>query len=386
MEWRHLLQTETGMKLQQAIVVCVDLPGYGGSDSLEQYGPDEVLEALAEFVIAMREMYLDDGTETVAHDEQKTYIVAHDWGCVLAFRLASEASSLADRYILMNGPHPELTLANKDRIVNSALKIFKQFQQSPLQNRGCFSKALHTIRPLAYQLLLFGYIAVFHLPPFMVKYLGTGGNFAFLRGAHQAAYGKHKAEYKVQECMACTLGPSLEECKTQTPGPTPETYGKTVAVRAESPGTAFMHQTSYYRDGAAFCHWNKSLQTIADLHSIELNNVHSSLLRRRSSSASSSLFDSHYKGSLRAPATILWGQKDQACTQTICLDGIGDYLARDSEVVILPKTGHWTPVEKESREALAKVLEWYVVQGNVVGDVGGMVKEVYSGASVMVRK
>jgi len=373
------------MRLQQAIVVCVDLPGYGGSDSLEHYGPDEVLEALAEFVIAMREMYLDDGTETVTYDERKTYIVGHDWGCILAFRLASEAASLADRYILMNGPHTELALANKDRIVNSALKIFKQFQQSPLKNRGCFSKALHTIRPLVRQLLLFGYIAVFHLPPFMVKYLGTGGNFAFLRGAHRVAYGKHEAEYKVQECLACTLGPSVEECKTQTLGPTPETYGKTVALRAESPGMTFMHQTSYYRDGVAYCHWNKSLQTIADLHSIELNNVRGSLLRRRSSSASS-LFDSHYKGSLRAPATILWGLKDQACTQTICLDGIGDYLARNSEVVILPKTGHWTPIEKESREVLAKVLEWYVVQGNVVGDVGGIVKEVYGGATVMVRK
>lgn len=54
----------------------------------------------------------------------------------------------------------------------------------------------------------------------MVKYLGTGGNYAFLRGAHGLAYGsRDRKEYNVQESLASTFGPGAQECKswTQTP-------------------------------------------------------------------------------------------------------------------------------------------------------------------------
>lgn len=80
--------------------MCVDLPGYGGSDSFKKYDT-EVLEALTEFVVGMRDKYIpiDDA------DSTGTFIVGHDWGCVLGFRLAAEASCLADRFILTNAPH-----------------------------------------------------------------------------------------------------------------------------------------------------------------------------------------------------------------------------------------------------------------------------------------
>ncbi len=99
--WRYLLQ-EPAVPTQEATIVCVDLPGYGGSDSLDKYDT-QVLEALAEFVVAMRDAYLQ--TESSGQPTSSTYIVGHDWGCVLAFRLASEAPTLADRFILTNGPH-----------------------------------------------------------------------------------------------------------------------------------------------------------------------------------------------------------------------------------------------------------------------------------------
>lgn len=126
MIYRHMLQTASGKNItDNSIVVCVDLPGYGGSDSFEKYSADEVLEALTEFVIGMRALYGSEDEET-GRDLSRTYIVGHDWGCVLAFRLAAEAPALADRFILTNGPHVELALANKDRIISSAAKIFKQ--------------------------------------------------------------------------------------------------------------------------------------------------------------------------------------------------------------------------------------------------------------------
>lgn len=99
--WRYLLQ-EPAIPIQEATIVCVDLPGYGGSDSFDKYDT-QVLEALTEFVIAMRDTYLTTTVNDPA--EANTFIVGHDWGCVLSFRLASEASVLADRFILMNGPH-----------------------------------------------------------------------------------------------------------------------------------------------------------------------------------------------------------------------------------------------------------------------------------------
>lgn len=91
---------EPAIPKQDATLVCVDLPGYGGSDSFKKYDT-EVLEALTEFVVAMREKYImpDKAEET------NTFIVGHDWGCLLSFRLAAEASSLADRFILTNAPH-----------------------------------------------------------------------------------------------------------------------------------------------------------------------------------------------------------------------------------------------------------------------------------------
>jgi pimeloyl-ACP methyl ester carboxylesterase len=40
----------------------------------------------------MREKYL--------RDEAKMVVVSHDWGAIIAARLASEAASLADRWII----------------------------------------------------------------------------------------------------------------------------------------------------------------------------------------------------------------------------------------------------------------------------------------------
>ena len=90
---------EPAIPKKDATLVCVDLPGYGGSDSFQRYDT-EVLEALTEFVVAMRDKYLPEDS-----DENKTFIVGHDWGCALGFRLASEAPCLADRFILTNAPH-----------------------------------------------------------------------------------------------------------------------------------------------------------------------------------------------------------------------------------------------------------------------------------------
>lgn len=116
--WRHVLQ-EPAIPLSEATFVAVDLPGYGGSDSLKKYDT-EVLEVLTQFIVGMRDLYLQIG-----HDgqTQPCFVVGHDWGAVLAMRLASEAPTLADRFILTNGPHVSTSTAKWEAIDKSIGRI-----------------------------------------------------------------------------------------------------------------------------------------------------------------------------------------------------------------------------------------------------------------------
>lgn len=101
MMWRHLL-AEPAIPISSARLVCVDLPNFGGSDSFDV--PDTaVLESITEFILAIREEHGD--SMAGGNRDFSTVIVAHDWGCVIGYRLAAEAPQLADRFILSNGPH-----------------------------------------------------------------------------------------------------------------------------------------------------------------------------------------------------------------------------------------------------------------------------------------
>lgn len=98
--WRYVVASESLQKT--ANIVAVDLPGYGGSDDLDTYSATNVLENLANFIIAVRTKYGIDTNDTAGLN--RTIVVGHDWGCVLSMRLAAEAPELADRFILSNGP------------------------------------------------------------------------------------------------------------------------------------------------------------------------------------------------------------------------------------------------------------------------------------------
>jgi hypothetical protein len=237
--------------------------------------------------------------------------------------------------------------------------------------------------------MLMGYIFVFNLPSVFVKYMGVAGNYSFVRGAQRIAYGERSTEYRTQEGMAATFGPGLEECRASIPtdGEGGETYGSSVRRRARSPQEAFWNMTGYYRDGAGWRPWTKSLETIADLYALEASASETPSPGRRRSSISNSLFLNQYKGKLNAPAYVLWGEKDQACSKPLCLDGLCDYLARDSEITLLPRSGHWTPVEKESRVALATIIALSVGKdAKPVPKMTAEVQKVYQDAVMMVKK
>jgi len=102
--WRHFIASPA-LRLDN-VLIAVDLPGYGGSDSLRSYGATEVLESVTEFVIGMRRLYGIDSELDTSRIGTKpgVIIVGHDWGCIIGARLAAEAPQLADRFILSNAP------------------------------------------------------------------------------------------------------------------------------------------------------------------------------------------------------------------------------------------------------------------------------------------
>lgn len=83
------------MLQQSHTLIAIDLPGYGGSDSLPNYGPYEVLEAMTEFIIGARKLFLQP--------DRRCVVVSHDWGALVCARLASDAPELANRFIITSG-------------------------------------------------------------------------------------------------------------------------------------------------------------------------------------------------------------------------------------------------------------------------------------------
>lgn len=265
--------------------------------------------------------------------------------------------------------------ANFHRILSSSLKMFKTSLQSPIQSRSTLIKAVKSLKPVLQQVKLSGYIFVMWLPLTFVRYLGTGGNRSFLRMVHKASFGKDGfSEAAANESMASTIGPSQDECRTQTASG--EEYP--MSVKTERSVSNFEHTANYYRHGAASTRWQKSVETVASLHSISQGNE----LRRASSG--SGMFDNGPVGALKAPSTIIWAKKDLALQPQLCLDGISDFLASRSQVIELPRSGHFSPVEHESRLALEKAAEW-AAKGERE-DIGTIILASYPKSTVTVRK
>ncbi|WEW55317.1 hypothetical protein PRK78_000746 [Emydomyces testavorans] len=369
--WRHLLSSSSIR--QTSTVVAVDLPGYGGSSSLKKYGATEVLESLTEFIIAIREKCGLSGQED-ENGSKKSIIVGHDWGALLAFRLAAEAPQLADRFIMVNGPLVSLMKSNIHLLSESSAKMFKGFLREPWQSKSLLLKSIRTLNPVIHQIWLSGYIFVFQLPMTFVRYMETGGNYSFLKAIHRLSVGAaEKLTLRdAQESMASTLGPGMQEFETVTE--TDERYPPSVLKRQKSGN--FDDVASYYRDGAAGGAWHKSLETISSLFNICAEEP-------RRTSSGTGLFDPA-PGSLKANATILWGKLDVALDSHLALEGIADYLVHGSQVIMLPRTGHFPQIEIEGRPALEKAVEWAVRGEN--GDVASLIRSEYPDAKVLVRK
>ena len=72
--WEQQLRSPLSSK---AHLVALDLPGCGGSDSHSFYGPDEILNAVAEAIVHLKRRYLNESP--VSGPPQRSVLVSHDW-------------------------------------------------------------------------------------------------------------------------------------------------------------------------------------------------------------------------------------------------------------------------------------------------------------------
>lgn len=63
-------------------LVALDLPGYGGSDSLDYCGANDVLNAISEAIVALKDKHLPP-SEQEGGQTRKCVLVGHDWGGVV---------------------------------------------------------------------------------------------------------------------------------------------------------------------------------------------------------------------------------------------------------------------------------------------------------------
>jgi pimeloyl-ACP methyl ester carboxylesterase len=356
--WKHYLQNPR--LANKATLIAVDLPGFGGSDSLDTYGPAQVLEAMAEFILKMREQYLTGESGRVA-------IVAHDWGAIIGFRLASEAPQLADRFIMSNCVHPPLVEANVRTRLASARQMARTWLHSPF-NLLPLRRAFGNIAPLLRQIIKSGYVFVFNLPIPMANVVGNVGDFWWFRYLNAVSThpdpskpltGAHGAEM-----LASSVGPSLRECSTAV-NSSELAYSDSVRRRARMGG--YTEKIGLYRHGLGFLPWKKSLETLW-----ELNQLQQRAGRRRSSS-SATLFDTSPEGSIKAPVTVIWGKRDIAIENAIALEGFRDYFAvKNSQLIMVSRCGHWSPLEKQGFPIFEEVIEWTITgeQGSLRNKLG----------------
>ncbi|KAF2114422.1 Alpha/Beta hydrolase protein [Lophiotrema nucula] len=345
--WRSILGSPA---LSAHTLIAVDLPGFGGSDSLPVYDPENVLESLAGFILGIREQYLQEGGKVV--------MVTHDWGGIVGGRLASEAKELADRWIIIGAVLIPQLQSNANTHIASAKQMLHTWIKWPFNPR-LFKAALKTMSPVFGQIGKSFYIFILQLPFPLAHRFTTMGNFWFLRVLHmvQAKVITKKGKSKKllswaqkADWMAISSGPGAGQFPKTTSAK--EGYSESVRNRVKDFGMS--QKIRLYRDGLFSGTWEKSLETVVALSEIPSTR----------SGSGAGLFEDGPPGSLRVPATIIYGKNDMAFESRLCLDSIGDYLVKGSQVFVANECGHWMPHEEEGVYIIEAVTAWALQEGD----------------------
>jgi pimeloyl-ACP methyl ester carboxylesterase len=144
--------------------------------------------------------------------------------------------------------------------------------------------------------------------------------------------------------MASSAGPGLAQLE--------ESNGYATSLKSRLPNNGMLEKFRIYREGLFRGPWEKSIETVVALSEIQTH------AKRGSGGSRAGLFDDGPPGALKAPATIVYGADDPAFESQLVLGGIGDYLSKDSQVVVLEDSGHWLPLEELGSSVLEEVVTW----------------------------
>jgi pimeloyl-ACP methyl ester carboxylesterase len=252
----------------------------------------------------------------------------------------------------------------------SSKQMLHTWLRSPLSLR-LLKRAFENIEPVYSQIRRSMYIFVFNLPQPLANYLGTMGDRWFVKLLHELATGirpRRKLTTQVSGDQAAdfaisSTNPGISETAEQAGA---ESYPSAVRRRVIDGG--WSEKIRLYREGLFRHPWEKSLETI-----VTLSELDSGRRSRRLYSSGAGLFEDGPPGSLKTASTIIFGRNDPAFELHLCVDGISEYLAKYSQVVVVDKAGHWLPYEEDGRKILEKAIIWALEnnRGTLKQSLGG---------------
>ncbi|KAK4890327.1 hypothetical protein LTR27_010970 [Elasticomyces elasticus] len=296
--------TSESLQASDAQLVAIDLPGYGGSDDLSHYGPNEVLNAVAEGIKQLKVLYLGD-------NKPFCVLVGHDWGGFISLRIAAETKGLIDRLVAINIGHMPVIKYN----------IFE------------FNLPLWLLRAIwlrSIKFILDNVHGVVHHRP--ANGSGVDDSLAHL----------------VAESRAASFGPSSEECPTHSDKTT--TYGSSVLARSftEYPGD-WLRRIRLYRDGLSTGRWtlDAELQTYKPSARSDWQDFECPVTM---------IFG--LKDHALDPQIVLNGHERHFHGQTAVRESGESSNADASHIVRLKKCAHWSLLEDTGAQTLERTLLW----------------------------
>ncbi|KAK5711653.1 hypothetical protein LTR17_018288 [Elasticomyces elasticus] len=340
--------TSESLQASDAQLVAIDLPGYGGSDGLSHYGPNEVLNAVAEGIKQLKVLYLGD-------NKPFCVLVGHDWGGFISLRIAAETKGLIDRLVAINIGHMPVIKHNASIAAKRCNDHLVAWSRNPLKFSNA-AAAWRMLAPLRTQLLMSCYIFEFNLPLWLLRAIWLQSMKFILDNVHGVVHHRPangsgvdgSLAHLVAESRAASFGPSSEECPTHIDKTT--TYGSSVLARSftEYPGD-WLQRIRLYRDGLSTSRWTLDAE-----------------LQTYKPSAQSDWHD------FECPVTMIFGLKDHALDPQIVLDGHERHFhgrtavresgessnADASHIVRLKKCAHWSLLEDTGAQTLERTLLW----------------------------
>jgi pimeloyl-ACP methyl ester carboxylesterase len=326
----HLFARQLRSSLRdKAELVALDLPGFGGSDGLSRYGPDEVLNVVAEAITTLKWRFKQ------RNGDRNPYcvLVGHDWGGVVGMRLVAETSGLFDRAVIINSLYPAYAHEQIEDRLSRGGQLISSWQ---------LGEAAKVVAPVFRQLGMSGYTYMLTLPyppGRIIPWLSDG----LIKAAHDLEY-QHmptKAPDVEATRLAMAYGPSEREClESNADG---MGYGSSVLARSRTlPPGDWEGRCCYYGQGLLRDPWTPSYPGFVQPP-------------ERHTSRAGSVRKFNY------PVSVIFGLRDVALNPPIMLDGIDQCFFDDpkgekSTITRLPDCGHWSVLEDAGSQAIEEVL------------------------------